>query len=405
MYPFQYFRRPADNHHVVDFPKERRQARARQVLFLVRILHVSDTHIGFSQYGSLTADGLNQREQDVFETFRAAMDLALRERPDVVVHSGDLFDAVRPTNRAVTFAMEQIRRVVAADIPFFVIAGNHDTPRMRETGSVLRYLEFLPGVRAVFRGNVETERYGDVALVGVPQAPSQEGYDRLLAQAAPTEARHNVLVAHAGVVGVGDFRTGEFNELVIPRNRLSSDWDYIALGHYHGCTQVAGNAWYAGSTERFSLREAADEKGVAIVDLAQRSRKFFPLATRPMVRLPPLDATGLSGPELSAAILERISAFDPSGKIATLRVLHVSRSAFAGLQHGPIRRAQQGAVHFALEWDFVPDHSVGGNGSTAIGTLAAEWDAYLESTPLPGDRSRIQSVGRALLAEAERREA
>ena len=29
-------------------------------------------------------------------------------------------------------------------------------------------------------------------------------------------------------------------------------WDYVALGHYHVCHEVAANAWYSGSLEHVS---------------------------------------------------------------------------------------------------------------------------------------------------------
>ena len=130
----------------------------------MRFLHVSDTHIGFSAYHKVTPAGLNQREQDFFDAFARAVDLALGERVDAVLHSGDLFDSVRPSNRAVAFAMEQVKRLGEAGIPFVVIAGNHETPKLRETGSVFRFLEFLPNTFPVYRGQYERVRIGDTAF-------------------------------------------------------------------------------------------------------------------------------------------------------------------------------------------------------------------------------------------------
>ena len=44
--------------------------------------------------------------------------------------------------------------------------------------------------------------------------------------AKPAEdARFNVAAFHAGVMGVGDFRTGEFNEQVVPQNELPAGMD------------------------------------------------------------------------------------------------------------------------------------------------------------------------------------
>ncbi|MHB8586663.1 MAG: metallophosphoesterase family protein [Thermoplasmatota archaeon] len=367
----------------------------------MRILHVSDTHVGFNQYTRLTADGLNQREQDFFDAFRAATDHALRERPDVVVHSGDLFDGVRPTNRAVAFVMEQVRRLAESEIPFFVIAGNHDTPRLRETGSVLRCLEFLPNVTAVFRDRTQVQRYGDLALIGVPQASSQEDYESLLDEAKPTDARYNVLVAHAGVVGVAEFRTGEFNELILGRNRLDSAWSYVALGHYHGMTEVAPRAWYAGSTERTSFREVGDVKGCLLWDLATGARKVLPTPTRPMVALPPIDCASLSPLEVGPAIVTAIRNASVAGKMVSLRIRGLTRAAYASLDHAAIRRASEGAVQVGLQWDFVAEQTGTTEAGTAVASLSDEWDAFLSETPLGANRDRVRAAGREILAEVQ----
>src|SRR5260221_270494 len=88
-----------------------------------RIFHFSDTHLGHQQYPRTDGSGLNVREQDIARAFRAVVDLAVAERPDLVVHAGDLFDGVRPGNRALAAAMEGFVRLSGAGIPTIAIAG------------------------------------------------------------------------------------------------------------------------------------------------------------------------------------------------------------------------------------------------------------------------------------------
>ncbi|MCA1813308.1 MAG: exonuclease SbcCD subunit D, partial [Halobacteriales archaeon] len=261
----------------------------------MRLLHVSDTHLGHAAYHKVTAQGLNQREQDVLDAFTRVVDKAIELRPDVVLHSGDLFDVVRPTNRAITQGLEQLLRLVRAGIPVVAIAGNHEAPRLRETGSVFRFLEFFDGIRAVYRGQPEVVRIGDLAIHCVPQAADQAAVNAQLAAQEPgTDAKHHVLTAHVAVSGVRAFAMGEFNEHVVPTSALHPGFDYIALGHYHGRAQVAPNAWYAGSTERMSYNEAGQAKGFLLADLAARKVEFHPITTRPMLDLGPIDADGLT---------------------------------------------------------------------------------------------------------------
>lgn len=78
----------------------------------MRIVHFSDTHLGFSAYSKIDpSDGVNAREKDFYNAFRQAVDKAIELKPDAVVHAGDLFDVPRPTNRAIVFAQEQLIRL------------------------------------------------------------------------------------------------------------------------------------------------------------------------------------------------------------------------------------------------------------------------------------------------------
>ncbi|HLE47950.1 MAG TPA: metallophosphoesterase, partial [Candidatus Thermoplasmatota archaeon] len=202
-----------------------------------RVLHVSDTHLGHQAYSRLNPDGLNQREVDFYDAFRRVVDHAVAARPDILVHSGDLFDVVRPSNRAIAFAVEQVRRLQKADVPFVVVSGNHEAPRLRETGSVFRILDGIPNVFASYRGEYEAlpvpTRGGRITIHAVPQALEQSEFNAQLALAAPNGNGAHLLVAHGTVSGVDGLFVGELNELMIPHNALRDDYDYIALGHFH----------------------------------------------------------------------------------------------------------------------------------------------------------------------------
>src|SRR3954465_10931047 len=111
----------------------------------VKLAHIADPHLGIRQYHRQTPNGINQREADVAQAFRAEIDGVIAARADVVVVAGDLFHSVRPTNAAIVFAFHQFQRLRESlpEAPIVLIAGNHDTPRSAETGSILRLFEEL----------------------------------------------------------------------------------------------------------------------------------------------------------------------------------------------------------------------------------------------------------------------
>ena len=107
------------------------------------MLHVADTHLGYSAYRKVTEDGINQREVDVYDAFKQFVDYAVKSKPDLIIHAGDLFDSVRPNNRAITFAIKQILRLSKQGIPFVLIAGNHEHPKLKETGHIFSIFDHI----------------------------------------------------------------------------------------------------------------------------------------------------------------------------------------------------------------------------------------------------------------------
>ena len=66
------------------------------------IAHLADTHIGLRQYG------LTWREEDIYERFREAIGVAVREGVDAILISGDMFDRARPPIRAIRVALDTL---------------------------------------------------------------------------------------------------------------------------------------------------------------------------------------------------------------------------------------------------------------------------------------------------------
>jgi len=59
---------------------------------------------------------MNLREKQVYDNFLKAIDEIIHQKPDVLVHAGDLFDVVKPKIRAYKTASEAIDQFPAAGI-------------------------------------------------------------------------------------------------------------------------------------------------------------------------------------------------------------------------------------------------------------------------------------------------
>lgn len=57
----------------------------------MKIAHIADTHLGLAAFSRLDpGTGMNLREKQVYDNFLAAIREIVRQKPDVVVHAGDL---------------------------------------------------------------------------------------------------------------------------------------------------------------------------------------------------------------------------------------------------------------------------------------------------------------------------
>jgi predicted phosphodiesterase len=344
----------------------------------VKLAHLADLHLGFRQFDRQTPRGGNQRETDVAEAFRRAVDDLLEQRPDLIVLAGDIFHSVRPTNPAILFFFQQMQRVRAGlpDSPVVVVAGDHDTPRSLETGTILRLYEALGVEIAVDKPRRIVFPKLDCAVLAVPhQALAQAERPALRPEAG---AALNVLVTHGEWPGLGDERgTKDYGGALLGRDEIApAQWDYVALGHYHVAHQVEPNVWYAGSLDYLSPNpwgQLQDErergragKGYLMVHLPGARVEPRPIAPpRRFMELPPIEGAGRTAKELDDEIARVIGAAKPSidDQVVRLVIWNVTRATARDLDHAALRGYKARALNFQLDVRRPEEHRVPGLGS------------------------------------------
>ncbi len=385
------------------------------------LAHIADPHLGIRQYHRQTPAGINQREADIAHAFRAAIDGVIEARPDAVVVAGDLFHSVRPTNAAIVFAFHQFQRLRAAlpDAPIILIAGNHDTPRSVETGSILGLFEELGVDVAADEARRLVYPALDLSVLAVPHQ-ALAGGDRPALRPEGTE-RNRVLVLHGEIEGVfpEDRSAAEYGGALVGLAELGAEeWSYVALGHYHVQHQVAPRAWYAGALEYVSpniwgeLSLEADSgvrgKGWLLVDLEDGKVKRMPLPlARRILDLEPIRAEGRNAAWVSAQITERLRAIAGglAERIVRLRVYDIPRHISRELDHAAIRGFKNEALHLHLDLRRPEVQRVVGVGSPGRRqTLPELVTSYLARRPLPAelDREAFVRLGQELMDSVER---
>ena len=350
----------------------------------MKILHMADTHLGYSAYRKLTKDGMNQREIDIYNSFKQCIDYAVKSKPDLILHAGDLFDSVRPTNRAITVALEQIIRLSKEKIPFIVISGNHETPKLKETGNIFKIFEHLDHIYPVYNNKYETipfEIKGKKIIIhAVPHCQTKEGFlDNLKKITPDSSADFNVFMAHGAVTGIKEFKMNEFNELFIPTEALSKDFDYIALGHYHNYTEIVENAFYSGSSERLTFAEVDGKKGCIEIELGSKTRyKFIEIDTRPMIDADPINCSNLSIEDITKKIQVTIQKIKPHDKIFRIKLENIPSHIYRGIDFNQIRKLCSGAVHFEIKSDVIKEGEQRISENYKIKSIANEFEKFLK---------------------------
>ena len=328
----------------------------------MRLVHLSDLHLGYRQYQRLTPNGINQREADVAHTFKRAVDSIIALRPDVILVAGDVFHSPRPSNAAILHAFRQFARIRAElpDTPVIIAAGGHDIPRTTESGNIMSLFEQI-GIRVATQ---EPKRFSvpehDLSILAIPDAPGP------LPALVPDDAmRRNVLLIHADVDDVVPRYYADLDRatLRLSRSDLSiARWTYVALGHYHVHQRVAPNAFYSGSIDYTSLNVWFDKseeserglKGKSFIEFDTDTGKHTvrPLApSREFRDLSPIDARDMTPAEVDGAIRQAISKVKGGidDKVLRLVIRDIARQVSRELDHRAIREYKRRALHFSLD--------------------------------------------------------
>jgi DNA repair exonuclease SbcCD nuclease subunit len=366
----------------------------------MRVAAIGDAHLGRAYYPFTTETGVNQREFDFEQSFEAAVELALRQNPDLVVWLGDVFDHPRPTYRSFRVAQRALARIRAHGVRAIVISGNHDTPRLPGTGSPYSALaDSFPEMHFAHRLAYERFELPGLVVHAVPQMLTVEAALEALDEAARhrSATATNLLITHPRLTQLQP-RHADINEIEVDASRLQSD--LVLLGHYHTYASVSERMWYAGSTDTFSFADEPEQpKGIVVLDTDSGRCQHLALAGfRPLITLEPIFAAGLSPGELQAGVMARAEVV-ARGAVARLYLEDVDPDVYRLLDLLAVREAARAALLLKLEPQFLATTTPAR--LPTINDLGAQWESYVQDQDLTGlDRERMRRLGHDYIASA-----
>lgn len=260
----------------------------------LQILHCSDTHLDKNfNISNLSKAAL--RKNDLNQSFSAIVEYAVKNKPDIFLIAGDVFDKILPTNLARVFLTQQIRLLNDANISVFMIGGNHEVPRFGASPSLAIDVLGSAGIATVFSQSdtIQSKKLSirgkTVSISGRSYYTQFEGANPLKDIKVPVGDDYNVLIIHGSLQGLGV--ASSVPELAYQNPFLADDIEkglnYLALGHFHNHFEREYKdckILNPGSIEKLSWAEINDEKGFVWAELngTETTTEFIKLKTRPM---------------------------------------------------------------------------------------------------------------------------
>lgn len=250
----------------------------------MRLLHTSDWHIGRTFHGHSSVASLALVLDALVETVG-------RERVDVVLVAGDVFDSAVPAAEHYTLLTRTLERIRAAGAEVVLTSGNHDSPaRLGFQAGLLRTsgVHVLTDPEACTEPVVLRDEHGEVGVYGIPYLEpalyrhrhpeeSLRRHEDVLAFVtgrirahAAAAGRRWVVLSHCFAVGAPaatverDITAGGLDYVSVEHYESA---DYAALGHLHGRAELRANVRYSGAPLHYSFGEAAKPRGGWLVEL------------------------------------------------------------------------------------------------------------------------------------------
>jgi len=311
----------------------------------IKFMHIADTHNGYSGNASLHNEfselkinkynetGENIRTADINNAFAQAIDIALEENVDFVIHAGDGMNEVGYKNPAhYNFYMDQVERFSSTGRTWLEIAGNHNFSKKAGVGSELFKLGKMQNVISVFKGLYEQRTIkglDDVVCHCLPSSYDNVTFKDELEKVKKVEEKVNILVTHCGVSSIPHYAENESSIVVYLDDLINKEMDYVALGDYHIYTDLGHNIIYPGPIEHLAFgQEKMPRVLIVEIDLetkeVTKTNKF--LNVRPMIDMKEINAEGMLIEDIQEQIIKRFQSEKVEDAIVRLVIKNLPKN-------------------------------------------------------------------------------
>ncbi len=233
----------------------------------VKFIHTADLQLA-KPYGPIQDEIKRVKLKNVrYDVFTSIKKMVEEDAATFVVIAGDIFDSLTPTNTEVSQACGYIG---AIKVPVYVIPGNHDHGGkggiwgqdffIKEQASLAPNLKVLLEPKPI---EIENAILFPCPLLRQHETADLTAWLRAVDFSNLPANKPRIIIAHGTIQGfTGNDADEEHTiaNMINLSNIPDVDYDYIALGDWHGTKKVGAKAWYSGTPEIDRFIKGVDNK-------------------------------------------------------------------------------------------------------------------------------------------------
>ncbi|KKY01734.1 DNA repair exonuclease [Paraclostridium benzoelyticum] len=268
----------------------------------MKIIHTSDWHIGkiVNEFSMI---------EDQKYILNRLIDLIEKEKPEVLIIAGDVYDRSIPPVEAVELLNETLSNlIIDKKVKVLAISGNHDGGERLSFGSQIlekhglyiagrddelykhvvvkdgeKNVNFYlipykdPALTRKISDEKEIKSHNDAMKFVVEKIKEDINYEEvniLVGHGYVTMKREDAIECIENKYEVANLETSESERPLsiggtdLIDGKIFDDFDYVALGHLHGRQKIGREEMkYSGSILKYSFSEVKQKKGVYILDI------------------------------------------------------------------------------------------------------------------------------------------
>ncbi|EIF2332627.1 exonuclease SbcCD subunit D [Listeria monocytogenes] len=249
----------------------------------IQFLHMADLHLDspFIGLSTLPQPLFSAMQESTFQSLERITTVAIKEAVDFVLIAGDIYDSEDQSVRAQARFAKEMKRLEAANIPVFMIHGNHDFIEKHKEKLA------LPSNVHVFSEQVEVMSHKtatgvSVNIYGFSYNERHIRSSRVGEYKIQDDADFHIALLHGSEVS-----SSEEHDVYAPfrvQEISRKGFDYWALGHIHKRQLLAESPsiYYPGNIQGRNRKESG-KKGASIITLSEASTTIDFIGTSPII--------------------------------------------------------------------------------------------------------------------------